>query len=109
EHGLTPSDLASPKRVTRADVVRHLEQQQPNAVAPLSSMRRAIAEHMVHAYQSIPMGQTVMHADLTNLAAWREREKTDFERENKAPLTYTVLFVHALARALSRIRKPVDI
>jgi pyruvate/2-oxoglutarate dehydrogenase complex dihydrolipoamide acyltransferase (E2) component len=112
EHGLSAADLGAAKRVSKADVLRFIEQQRPvdkrpvdkraaGEVVPLSSMRRAIAEHMVRARQTIPMGQTVMQADLTDLAVWREREKTAFEQREGAGLTYTVFFVHALSRALA--------
>src|SRR6185436_20948190 len=81
----------------------------PNVIA-LSSMRRAIAEHMTQARKTIPMGQTVIQADLTDVATWRERAKDAFQHEHGAPLTYTVLFVHALARALgAREKSPVDV
>jgi pyruvate/2-oxoglutarate dehydrogenase complex dihydrolipoamide acyltransferase (E2) component len=99
EHGLQPKEVRSQGRVTKADVLRHLEAK--NAVMPLSAMRRAIAEHMVRAHQTIPRGQTVMHADLTELMAWRAAQKEQFALREGAPLTLTVLFVHALARAAS--------
>jgi 2-oxoglutarate dehydrogenase E2 component (dihydrolipoamide succinyltransferase) len=50
-----------------------------------------------------------MQADLTALAAWRDREKSAFEREYGAPLTYTVCFVHAFGRALASRQSPVDL
>jgi 2-oxoisovalerate dehydrogenase E2 component (dihydrolipoyl transacylase) len=118
EHGLVASDLGGARRVTKADVLRYLElrSRAPNAeqraavsvepetlpgnVVPLSGMRRAIAEHMSRARKTIPMGQTVLQADLTDLATWREREKAAFEQREGAALTYTVVFVHALAQAL---------
>ena len=64
-------------------------------------MRRAIADHLTRAFQTIPQGQTVMSADLTRLVAWREHNKHDFEKQEGAGLTFTVLFVHALARTLA--------
>ena len=44
-----------------------------------------------------------MAADVTRLAAWREREKAAFQDREGAPLTFTVFFVGALGRALARI------
>jgi 2-oxoglutarate dehydrogenase E2 component (dihydrolipoamide succinyltransferase) len=111
EHGLVAHDLAAEKRVTKADVLRYLERQ-PSAevgLVKLTSMRKAIAEHMTRAAQTIPHGQTVMQADLTTLAAWRDQHKATFEAEHGAPLTFTVLFVHALARALGTRQQPVDL
>jgi 2-oxoisovalerate dehydrogenase E2 component (dihydrolipoyl transacylase) len=71
------------------------------ALIPLTPMRRAIADHMTRARQTIPHGQSVMDADLTHLVAWRNQHKADFIHTEGANLTFTVLFVHALARALA--------
>jgi 2-oxoglutarate dehydrogenase E2 component (dihydrolipoamide succinyltransferase) len=64
-------------------------------------MRRAIAEHMTRAHQTIPQGQSVMAADLTRLVAWREQYKSAFLQTEGANLTFTVLFVFALAHRLA--------
>ncbi len=106
EHGLTPEEVPSQSvRLKRDDVLAFVGKQPvpataaaPATAAPLTSMRRAIAEHMMRAYQSIPHGQTVMAADLTELVRWRDRQQP-------RP-TFTVLFVHALARVLE---PPADI
>ena len=97
EHGLTAEQIPSQSvRLKRDDVLafvaRQPEPEAPPAPAPLTSMRRSIAEHMTRAYQSIPHGQTVMGADLTEVVRWRESQ-------NPRP-TFTVLFVHALAHVL---------
>jgi 2-oxoglutarate dehydrogenase E2 component (dihydrolipoamide succinyltransferase) len=107
-------------RITRADVLQHLQSaaavSTPQTTArnaqlvPLSSMRRAIAEHMTRAYASIPMGQTVIAADVTRLVEWREQHKQDFQQAHQAQLTFSVLFVYALARALANnAKEPVNV
>ncbi len=73
-------------------------------------MRRAIADHMTRAVETIPMGQTVMAADLTRLVEWREQHKQQFQQTEGANLTFTVLFVHALAKTLARTAtEPVNL
>ena len=64
-------------------------------------MRRAIADHMSQARQTIPHGQTVMDADLTRLVAWRDLHKAAFQQAEHANLSFTVCFVYALARTLA--------
>ena len=69
---------------------------------------------MLKARQSIPHGQTVMDVDLSRLVAWRDKHKDAFQEREGPNLTFTVLFVHALARQLgetlcttiSRLRLP---
>jgi 2-oxoglutarate dehydrogenase E2 component (dihydrolipoamide succinyltransferase) len=73
-------------------------------------MRRAIAEHMTKARQCIPHGQTVMAADVSRLVAWREDRKAAFQQTEGANLTFTVLFVYAVAHELARVvESPVDL
>ena len=69
-------------------------------MVPLTGMRRAIAAHMTLARQTIPHGHTVVAADLSDLVTWRDLAKENFRRQHGAPLTFTVCFVHALARQL---------
>jgi 2-oxoglutarate dehydrogenase E2 component (dihydrolipoamide succinyltransferase) len=104
EHGLTPDQVPThAQRVTRRDVLEFVQSRAQPQVAPLTSMRRAIAEHMTRASQTIPHGQTVMDADLTELVSWREAHKSE-------GITFTVLFVNALARQLASVVDPqVDI
>ena len=111
EHGLTPEDIQTTSaRLTKADVLTFIAREPPVVAAtprsgdnlvPLTSMRRAIAEHMLKAWQAIPHGQSVMDVDLTRLVAWRETHKDAFRDQEGASLTFTVLFVHALARRLA--------
>jgi 2-oxoglutarate dehydrogenase E2 component (dihydrolipoamide succinyltransferase) len=121
ELGIQAAQISSrASRITKADVLQHLQSaaaiSTPQTTArnaqlvPLSSMRRAIAEHMTRAYTSIPMGQTVIAADVTRLVEWREQHKLDFQQAHQAQLTFTVLFVYALARTLANnAKEPVNV
>jgi pyruvate/2-oxoglutarate dehydrogenase complex dihydrolipoamide acyltransferase (E2) component len=114
EHGVSAQQVPTRSgRVRKEDVLNFVQSRRPEAeveVAPLSRMRRAIAEHMTRARQSIPHGQTVMDADLSGVVAWRDERKVAFEQVEAASLTFTVLFVHALARHLATIvEPPVDL
>jgi pyruvate/2-oxoglutarate dehydrogenase complex dihydrolipoamide acyltransferase (E2) component len=106
EHGVAADQIPiQSARITKEDVLNFVQARRSD-VAPLSQMRRAIAEHMTRARQTIPHGQTVMDGDLTRLVAWREANKTQFQQQEGASLTFTVLFVYALARAMS---EPADV
>jgi 2-oxoisovalerate dehydrogenase E2 component (dihydrolipoyl transacylase) len=112
EHGLRATDLGPSRRLKKADVLHYLQTQKapaPAGLVPLTSMRKAIAEHMTRAAQTIPHGQTVREADLTALAAWRDARKGPFETEHGAPLTFTVCFAYALARALAQRQQPANL
>ena len=99
-HGLTPEEVPTASlRLTKDEVLAFVASAKPpdSGVVPLTPMRRAIAAHMTRAHQTIPHGQTVVDTDLTALVAWREMHKN----ATGANLTFSVLFVHALARQLS--------
>jgi pyruvate/2-oxoglutarate dehydrogenase complex dihydrolipoamide acyltransferase (E2) component len=109
DHGVTPDQIpARSGRVTKQDVLTFIGSagSPPEAPRELSSMRRAIAEHMTRSWQTIPHGQTVMEVDLTRLVAWRDARRSDSE----VNITFTVLFIYALARALAAYTgKPADL
>lgn len=106
EHGLTPDQLPTrTARLTKADVLDFVQARTSAKLAPLSSMRRAIAEHMTKSRQTIPHGQSVIDVDLTELVGWREARKAEGTN-----LTFTVFFVHALALQLATLADgPVDL
>jgi 2-oxoglutarate dehydrogenase E2 component (dihydrolipoamide succinyltransferase) len=97
ENGLRPEQIPTQTvRLKRDDVLAFIKMQPREEDArPLTSMRRAIAEHMTRAVATIPHGQTVVAADLTELVTWREARKRDVPN-----LTFTALFVYALSRAM---------
>src|SRR5262249_17689728 len=91
EHGISPNEVPTrSRRVTKQDVLAYVGQRA--APKPLSSMRRAIAEHMLRSRQTIPDGTTVLAAGLSRLVAWRAGHRD-------SP-TFTTFFAYALARHL---------
>jgi 2-oxoglutarate dehydrogenase E2 component (dihydrolipoamide succinyltransferase) len=70
-----------------------------DTVLPLSTMRRAIAEHMVRSKATSPHVTTVFEADLSKIVAHRTANKAQFERDG-INLTYTAYFVAATVAAL---------
>lgn len=70
-------------------------------VTPLSSMRRAIAEHMVHSKQTSPHVTTVFEVDFSTVMTHRRAHKTEFAQQG-VKLTLTPYIVQATAQALRR-------
>jgi 2-oxoglutarate dehydrogenase E2 component (dihydrolipoamide succinyltransferase) len=71
----------------------------PGEVAPLTAVRRAIAEHMVMSKRTSPHVTTVMEADMSRVTAHRQAHKAAFERDG-AHLTFTAYFAAAAVAAL---------
>ncbi len=66
---------------------------------PLTSIRRAIAEHMVRSVQTSPHVTTVFEIDFTAVAAHREANKDAYTRDG-ARLTFMAYIVAATVQAL---------
>jgi len=71
----------------------------PGEVLPMTSIRRAIAEHMVRSKHTSPHVTTVFDLDFTAVAAHRAANKDDFARDG-ANLTFTAYIVMAIVKAL---------
>jgi 2-oxoglutarate dehydrogenase dihydrolipoamide succinyltransferase (E2 component) len=71
----------------------------PGEVLPLTAVRRAIADHMVHSKHTSPHVTTVMEVDLSKVVAHREVNKAGFSRDG-INLTFTAYFVAAAIAAL---------
>ncbi len=71
----------------------------PGEVLPLTSVRKAIAEHMVQSKHTSPHVTTVMEADLNRIVAHRQENKAAFARDG-VNLTFTAYFLSAAVSAL---------
>jgi 2-oxoglutarate dehydrogenase E2 component (dihydrolipoamide succinyltransferase) len=86
--------------------------QQPSAkVAPVSvngqdeivemdRMRKLISGYMVQSVQTSAHVQSFIEVDVTNIVKWRDKVKTAFEKREGEKLTYTPIFMEAVAKAL---------
>lgn len=68
-------------------------------VVPLTTMRRAIAEHMVRSKHTSPHVTTVFEFDFSAVSAHRAAHKAQFEKDG-VNLTFTAYLVAATAQAL---------
>ena len=99
----TPARAPSPPTVIKAPAVSVSSQitasPRPGEVVSLSPVRRAIAEHMVHSKHTSPHVTTIMEADMNQVVAHRELNKSEFARDG-VKLTFTAYFVAASVSAL---------
>jgi 2-oxoglutarate dehydrogenase E2 component (dihydrolipoamide succinyltransferase) len=69
---------------------------------PLTTMRRAIAQHMARSKQTSPHVTTVFEVDMTAVVRHREEYKALYAQRG-VRLTYTPYFVATVARALRQV------
>ncbi len=69
-------------------------------IIEMDRMRKLIAEHMVMSKHTSPHVTSYVEADVTNLVIWRNKIKSEFEKREKEKITFTPVFIEALARAI---------
>lgn len=67
---------------------------------PMSTMRKKIAEHMIHSRRTSAHVATVFEADMSAIVRLREKNAKSFEEKNGTKLTYTGLLAKCVVRAL---------
>ncbi len=67
---------------------------------PLTTMRKAIAEHMVLSKRTSPHVYSIDEADVTPIAQLRDQLKGEFERKTETKLTFMPFFIRAAVLAL---------
>jgi 2-oxoisovalerate dehydrogenase E2 component (dihydrolipoyl transacylase) len=74
----------------------------PGTIVPLTQARRIIAERMVEAVRTTPHAWTMVEVDVTNVWAWRGKEKAAFERDNDVKLTLLPFVIRAVVESLGK-------
>lgn len=125
EHNIDPASLTGSGaggRVTKYDMMRAIEAASVHVetydtadlvetndterhdgndeILPLTSMRRTIAQRMLHSVQTAPHAWTLVEVDVTNLVEWRESIKNEFRRREGVNLTYLPFVIKAAVEAL---------
>lgn len=69
-------------------------------VIEMDRMRKMIADNMVMSKHVSPHVTSYVEADVTNLVMWRDKAKKEFEKRDGEKLTFTPLFIEAVAKAI---------
>lgn len=69
-------------------------------VVEMDRMRQMIADHMVYSKHTSPHVTAYVEADLTDMVNWRNANKKAFQEKYGEKLTFTPLFVEAVAKAV---------
>ncbi len=114
EHGIDPADVPGTGgggRVTKDDILKHVSSLSTGGdaspavpaddrrIAPLSVMRREIAEHMLRSRRTSAHVHTVFDADFSHVAALREAHREAYARSG-ARLTWLSFVAKAVVDAL---------
>ena len=70
-------------------------------IVEMDRMREMIADHMVYSKHTSPHVTAYVEADLTEMVQWRNANKVAFQNKFNERLTFTPLFVEAVAKAIT--------
>ncbi|TAE44738.1 MAG: 2-oxo acid dehydrogenase subunit E2, partial [Cytophagales bacterium] len=69
-------------------------------IIEMDRMRKMIAQRMVESKQTSPHVTTFIEVDVTNIVLWRNKIKDNFKKREGENITFTPIFIEAIARAL---------
>ena len=71
-------------------------------VIPLTRMGKLIAHHMIESVSTSAHVQSFVEVDVTNVVNWRNKVKNAFQQREGEKLTFTPIFMEAVAMALKK-------
>lgn len=69
-------------------------------IIEMTRMGKLIAKHMVDSKQTSPHVQSFVEVDVTNIVEWRNKVKDTFFKREGEKITFTPIFMEAVAKAL---------
>lgn len=86
---VTPSKSVVPVSVNGGDEIIEMDR-----------MRKLIAGYMISSQQTSAHVYSFIEVDVTNIVKWRDKHKNEFEKREGEKLTFTPIFMEAVAKAL---------
>lgn len=71
-------------------------------VIEMTRMGKLVAQHMVNSVRTSAHVQSFIEVDVTNLVNWRNKVKDAFEKREGEKLTFTPIFIEAVAKAIKK-------
>ncbi|MBW1295551.1 dihydrolipoamide acetyltransferase family protein [Aquimarina litoralis] len=100
-------EVATPKVATSAPIAKKETPKATPVVASgddeiieMTRMGKLISHHMVESVQTSAHVQSFIEADVTNIWNWRNKVKGDFMKREGEKLTFTPIFMEAVAKAI---------
>jgi len=73
-------------------------------IVVMDRMRKLIADHMIKSQETSAHVTSFAEADVTHLVQWREKIKLDFEKREGEKITFTPIFIEAIAKCLKQYK-----
>ncbi len=90
----------SPTYTTPAEPSYKVVSSGEDEIIEMDRMRKLIAEHMVKSKQIAPHVTSFVEVDVTAMVLWRDKVKNEFEKREGFKITFTPIFIEAVAKAI---------
>ncbi len=95
---VAPSPSPTPKKVSSPPPT--VSMSGDKEIIEMDRMRKLIADHMLMSKQTSPHVTSFVEADVTTLVNWINRIKGDFKKREGQNITFTPIFIEAVAKAI---------
>jgi len=82
--------------------IQHIDLQEGDEIIELSRMGKLIAKHMVDSVRTSVHVQSFIEIDVTNIVNWRNKVKDKFFEREGEKLTFTPIFMQAVAQTIKQ-------
>ncbi|MFC4222118.1 dihydrolipoamide acetyltransferase family protein [Flagellimonas marina] len=102
EEKVATTEPKAQKEATEKPKTAPVQVGRDDEVIPLTRMGKLIAHHMVESVSTSAHVQSFVEVDVTNVVNWRNKVKKAFEEREGEKLTFTPIFMEAVAMALKK-------
>lgn len=100
ETAVIKPEIPAAPAVAKAPVVVPVSINGGDEMVEMDRMRKLISGYMVSSLHTSAHVQSFIEVDVTNIVKWRDKNKTEFEKREGEKLTFTPIFMEAVAKAL---------
>ena len=97
--GVAQAQPAAPMAI-KAEPVTTVFTKGDDRIVEMDRVRQLIANHMVRSLQTSPHVTSFIEVDMSRITGWREKNKDPFQKKYGEKLTYTPVFIEAIAKAV---------
>ena len=102
---IEPKEIKKEIVIEKKEVVKPISTVSVNGedeIIEMSRMGKLIAHHMVESVQTSAHVQSFIEVDVTNIVKWRDKVKDKFFAREGEKITYTPIFMQAVAKAIKQ-------
>ncbi|NNL02503.1 MAG: 2-oxo acid dehydrogenase subunit E2 [Eudoraea sp.] len=87
---------------TEPHQVTRVQSNGEDELIPMTRMGKLIAHHMIESISTSAHVQSFIEVDVTKVVTWRNKVKDEFQKNEGEKLTFTPIFMEAVAKALKK-------